>query len=299
MEEKRKKIVFIANPVSGTKNKKKIIRNIRELIDEDVFFYEIVYTEYAGHASEIAKKASESGADVVVAVGGDGTINEVARSLVHTDTALAIIPCGSGNGLARHLHIPMDSRKAIAVINKCNVEKLDYGKIDGHCFFCTCGMGFDAYISRKFAEAGTRGLSTYVKTTLKEWFRYKPDTYRFITESGEVESKAVLITCGNASQYGNDAYICPDATMKDGLMDITLLKPFSTLQSVLIALQMFTRKLSCNSHSVMLRSQKLHVVRSASGAIHCDGDPLEAGKEIDIEIIDKGLKVVTNVGFDY
>jgi diacylglycerol kinase family enzyme len=144
----------------------------------------------------------------------------VARSLVHTNTALGIIPCGSGNGLARHLCIPIDVRGALQLINNCAIESFDYGVINGQPFFCTCGMGFDAFISLKFAEAGKRGPITYVENVLKEGLTYKPETYEVVDDTGTHRHKAFLIACANASQYGNNAYIAPGASMKDGQMDV-------------------------------------------------------------------------------
>ena len=146
---KKRKITFILNPKSGTTSKAEVPALIGQIIDKDLFDTEICFTEYRGHAAEIAKQKAEEGVDIVVAVGGDGTVNEVARSLVHTNTALGIVPCGSGNGLARHLCVPMDIKKAIGMINSCKIDSFDYGVINGMPFFCTCGMGFDAFISLK------------------------------------------------------------------------------------------------------------------------------------------------------
>ena len=171
------KLRFIINPISGTQDKENISDLIKKEIDKKKFDYDITFTEYAGHAAQIARDAVAEKYPIVVAVGGDGTINEVARSLVHTDTALGIIPCGSGNGLARHLQIPINVHKDIELINSCNIESLDYGVINDMPFFCTCGMGFDAFISLKFAEAGKRGPITYVENVLKEGLNYKPETY--------------------------------------------------------------------------------------------------------------------------
>ena len=150
------------NPISGTSSKAGIPELIEKTLDKDKFEYTLAMTEYAGHASEIASRAKDEGVDIVVAIGGDGTVNEVARAIVHSNTALGIIPCGSGNGLARHLMLPMNFRKAIGIINRCEIHDLDYGIINGYPFFCTCGMGFDAHVSMKFAEAGKRGPITYV-----------------------------------------------------------------------------------------------------------------------------------------
>ena len=203
----KKKIIFIINPISGTASKAGIPKLIERYLDHEAFDYEIKLTEYAGHASVIATEAKDNHVDIVVAVGGDGTVNEVARAIVHSQTALGIIPCGSGNGLARHLLLPLNMAKAIKIINACEIHQLDYGIINEHPFFCTCGMGFDAFVSHKFAEAGKRGPITYVENVLKEGLKYKPETYEIRDESGTTRLKAFLISCANASQYGNNAYI--------------------------------------------------------------------------------------------
>ena len=237
----KRKIVFIINPHSGTDNKVRMPKLIEDNINREAFDYEIVFTEYAGHAADIAKDCASRGIDIVVAVGGDGTINEVARSIVHTDTALGIIPCGSGNGLARHLCIPLEPHKAIEIINKAKIELLDYGVINDLPFFCTCGMGFDAFISLKFAEAGKRGPLTYLENVLKEGLKYKPETYTVMDETGTKQYNAFLIACANASQYGNNAYIAPKATMTDGLMDVIIMEPFTAFDAPQISIDMFNK----------------------------------------------------------
>ena len=196
----KKRIIFVVHPISGTQGTKAILKCIDERLDRSIYDYSIVKTEYAGHATQIAANAVREKVDVVVAIGGDGTINEIARSLVHTETVLGIIPCGSGNGLARHLRIPMEPKAAIDVINRGYELCIDYGKINNILFFCTCGVGFDAFISLKFADSGKRGLLTYLENTLHESLRYQPETYEIENEEGTVKYKAWLIACGNASQ---------------------------------------------------------------------------------------------------
>ena len=291
---KKKKITFILNPISGTHSKEEIPELIEKTLDHDLFEPRIVFTEYAGHAAEIAREESKAGTDVVVAVGGDGTVNEVARSLVHTPTALAIIPCGSGNGLARHLCLPLDIKKAIEVINSCKIERFDYGVINELPFFCTCGMGFDAFISLKFAEAGKRGPITYVENVLKEGLKYKPETYEVEDESGATRYKAFLIACANASQYGNNAYIAPGATMKDGEMDVIIMEPFDVLDAPQIAADLFMKTLGNNSKIKTFRTKHLHIHRKKEGAIHYDGDPMMTGTDVDVHIEHEGIRIVIN-----
>ena len=292
--ENKKKIVFILNPHSGTHAKNEMPRLIDEAIDKERFIHEVVFTEYAGHAAIIAKQCATEGVDVVVAVGGDGTINEVARSIVHTRTALGIIPSGSGNGLARHLCIPLDVRKAMGVINNCRIEDLDYGVINDLPFFCTCGMGFDAFISLKFAGAGRRGPITYVENVLKEGLKYKPETYEVEDDTGTKKYEAFLIACANASQYGNNAYIAPKATMTDGLMDVIIMEPFTAFDAPQISIDMFNKTLDKNSKIKTFKAKRIHIHRTTPGAIHYDGDPIMTGTDIDVHIEKHGIKIITN-----
>ncbi len=258
----KKKAVFVINLNSGTTSKRAIPKLIDDNLDKSKFDYEIAVTEYAGHASEIASRVKEEGKDIVVAVGGDGTVNEVARAIVHSQTALGIIPCGSGNGLARHLLLPMNVRKAIAVLNECEIHSLDYGIINGYPFFCTCGMGFDAYILHD--------------------------------ENGTIKHKAFLISCANASQYGNNAYIAPQASMSDGLLDVIIMEPFDVFEAPQISIDMFNKTLNRSSKIKTFKCRKLHIHRSHPGAIHYDGDPAMTGEDIEVELIPKGIKIIVN-----
>lgn len=291
------RILFIINPISGTQDKQAVEQAIVRHIDTMRYRYELVYTEYAGHAAELAAQAAAEGVEIVVAVGGDGTINEVARALVHTQTALGIVPCGSGNGLARHLCIPLDPDAAVAIINRGVVHCLDYGLINGHPFFCTCGVGFDAFLSMKFAEAGKRGLATYIEKTLTDGISYKPESYRLTLDNDEgkdVQYDAFLIACANASQYGNNAYIAPHASMKDGLLDVVILEPFNVLESAAVAMQLFSKTLPQNSHVKTLRTRRLRIERQQAGPAHCDGDPFDMEAVIEVELVAGAFQVVVN-----
>ena len=290
----KKRIIFVVNPISGTQSKKAILKWIDERMDRSVYDYSIVRTEYAGHATQIAASAVEDKVDVVVAIGGDGTINEIARALVHSETALGIIPCGSGNGLARHLRIPMEPKAAIDIINQGNRLCIDYGKINNIPFFCTCGVGFDAFVSLKFADSGKRGLLTYLENTLHESLTYRPETYEIENEEGTMKYKAWMIACGNASQYGNNAYIAPQASLTDGLMDITIMEPFTVLDVPSLSFQLFNKTIDQNSRVKTMRAKKIKIHRAHDGVMHFDGDPLMAGKELEVEIIPSGLYVIAS-----
>ena len=290
----KKKITFILNPISGTVSKAGIPDLIEERLDKDRFDYCIAETSYAGHATELAKEAAKDGVDIVVAVGGDGTVNEVGRALTQTDTAMGILPCGSGNGLARHLNLPMNLKKCIDILNYCDIKKLDYGIINEHPFFCTCGMGFDAFISMKFAEAGKRGPITYMQKVLEEGLRYEPETYVIEDEDGTHSYKAFLVSVANASQYGNNAYIAPQASMSDGLLDVIIMEPFDLIDAPQVAIELFNKTLDKNLKIKTFRSKHIHIHRKSEGIIHYDGDPITSSADVDISIVPKGINIIVN-----
>jgi hypothetical protein len=287
-------ILFIINPISGTAGKEDLPAEIMRYIDKDQFDIDIIFTEHAGHAKSLAQEAASRGINIVVAVGGDGTVNEVASALAHTQTALGIVPCGSGNGLARHLLIPLKIKQSIEIINRHLVRELDYGVINEHPFFCTCGMGFDAFVSMKFAETGKRGPITYIQKVLESGLKYRPETYEISNDDGVSLHKAFLISCANASQYGNNAYIAPQASMSDGLMDVIIMEPFDMLEAPQIAIDMFSKTLDISSKIKTFQTKRLHINRSKPGVIHYDGEPVEAGTNIDIHVEAKGIHIIVN-----
>lgn len=290
--EERNHIVAIINPVSGIRNKDKIPRLIDTVVDLERNDVSIIMTEYAGHAREIAAQAVNDGASIVVAIGGDGTINEVGSALCGTDAALAIVPSGSGNGLARHLRIPMNASRALQVLNNGVVGSFDYCTVNGRPFFCTCGMGFDATVSYKFSNEGTRGFITYIKTTLSEYIKYKPQEYLIDIDGAKLREKAFVIACCNAAQYGNNAYIAPRATMQDGLIDVTVMHPFSIVDSPLISARLFLRQLNHDNHVSIYRGKRVIIERLHDDIIHIDGDPIMMPARLDFNNVANGIKIL-------
>ena len=287
-----KKLLAIINPISGTTKKKQIVDYFTNHIDRQQFEFKIVLTEYAGHASELVKWAIEHTYDYVIAVGGDGTINEVARSVIGSSLTMGIIPCGSGNGLARHLQIPLDMKLAIDVINEQHVECIDFGKINEIPFFCTCGVGFDAFVSLKFARSKKRGILSYLENTLREYLKYKPNTYTVRTGNNTQQYKAFLIACANASQYGNNAYIAPNASLTDGLMDVTILEPFTFMDVPALSFQLFSKHIDKNKHIKTFKCKELFIDLEHPSVIHFDGDPMEVEGPLKVELIEKGLNIL-------
>ena len=232
----------------------------------------------------------------VIAVGGDGTINEVAAALRDSSTALGIIPCGSGNGLARHLGIPMNVEKALEIINLDNIEALDYCTANDRPFFCTCGVGFDAHVSQKFAEARKRGPLSYIQKTLVEYLKYRCKTYSIEMNDRVVTEKAFVIACGNASQYGNNAFITPRASMHDGLIDVTVIHPFTPLDTAVLGVLLFTRHIDQDTNINTFRTSELTIHRPKPDVMHIDGEPIMMDADIHIKCHKAGIKIFLPVG---
>lgn len=288
----KRKIVFVYNPISGNHRLIPVIPIIEKFVNTDLYEFSIITTKHKGHATEIARKYAALKYDAVIAVGGDGTVNEVGCGLIGTGTALGIIPCGSGNGLARHLGIPMDPFKAVKWLDKSIFTDIDYGMIGDQPFFCTCGVGFDAKVSDAFSKAGSRGVLTYLESIMKEIATYKNETYRLTFNDSTETFEAVFITCANADQWGNNAFIAPTASLQDGLLDVIAAHPFSVVDAPVIAFQLFNRQIERNPNVSVRKCNRLTISRSAEGPAHYDGEPVILGREINIEIKKKGLKVL-------
>lgn len=296
-----KNIAFIINPISGVKEtqnaKRKLPKLIMQTLDMEQWLPNIVFTEYAGHATELAHQYARMGFDAVVAVGGDGTVNEVARGLKDTKTALGILPMGSGNGFARHLNIPIRPQKALEMINHSEPINVDYGLANGRLFVSTCGTGFDAVVADNFAGSNKRGFMTYLQNTLKVAFSYQPQTYHIVGDGLDVTHKAFLITFANANQWGYEAMIAPKASVQDGKMDIMLMSSHAILGSASLALRLFTGSIDNSYFMDTIRAKEITLEREEVAPFHIDGDPVEMDKNIHIKIVADGLKVLVEKRF--
>ncbi len=293
----RKKIAFIINPFSGTGKKEELPLLIQKELDARLFEPKIVFTQYRGHGTELAKDFVKKGYSNVVAVGGDGTVNEIAQALVHTDCSLGIIPIGSGNGLARHFNIPMNTRKAIEQLNTSESILMDYGIVNDKPFFCTCGTGFDAYVSTEFAKGKKRGIMSYIEKIITGYFSYKSQNYHLKGNGIDLTAKAFVLTFANASQWGNNAYIAPQASVQDGKLDISIMSNFPIIAIPGLALQLFAKTIDKDLFMTTLRSDEITLLRDGAGPFHYDGEPYEEGKEIHIKIIPDGLSVLVKKRF--
>lgn len=287
------KYLLIANPVAGPKSDSMpLLGKVVAKIASAGHIVTLQVTEKEGHGYEIAKSALNSDYDVIVAVGGDGTVNEVAHALVASDKIIGIIPNGSGNGLARELRIPMDPARAVETLLRHNVATIDTCTANGEPFFVTCGIGFDGKVSKKFAESDTRGMATYVREIIAQYFSYKPHTYRVAVDGEEVMTKALVIAVANASQYGNNAFIAPKASMEDGELDVTVLKEFPTGEAGRIVLQLFSKELTKSEYTTFYRGKKIEIKVDKPVNYHIDGEPKPRSDQLTIEVIPASLRVL-------
>ncbi len=285
------KIVFIINPIAGGKNKNHFSKVIASHLNVSKFEYELIQTESEKHAYELTKAAILNGAEIVVAVGGDGTINEIGSALIGSAGTLAIIPYGSGNGLARSLKIPMNTIQAVKLINQFKTAKIDAAKLNEHYFFNMSGMGFDAHISHVFAKDKNRGLLGYVKATFSELKNYRSKNYEIIIDGKTLEEEAFILSVANSSQYGNEAHIAPRAELQDGLLDLVIVKPFPLYLMPLLALRMFLKTADQSKYLISLQGKSILINRN-NNVIHLDGEPKLVSENIKIQILAKAINVI-------
>lgn len=293
--EVKKKILFVVNPKSGTKSigKRQLIIDLVLHFAQAIFEVHVVQTTHAGHATQLTQQAVKQGIDYVVAVGGDGTVNEVAQALIDTNTALGILPLGSGNGLARHLGIPMQPEKALQVLFKERIFSIDACFVNNLPFFCTAGVGFDAFVANRFAQQKSRGLQTYARTTIQSFWNFKPDTYQLQIDNQPLSSKSFAITFANASQYGNNAFVAPQAKINDGWLDVCLLSPFPAALAPSIGLRLFQRTLPRSKFVEVIKAKEIMLRASSPLLIHFDGEPKQLStNQLQVNIRPQCLKVL-------
>ncbi len=288
--ENRKKLMAIINPFSGNSKKDRVPQLIDEVIDHTKFDVEVALVSRELSVCDLASDAVRNGYYGVIAVGGDGTVNGAATALRESDVALAIIPCGSGNGLARHLEIPMNMRRAIEVINRDHIEVCDYCTLNDDTFVCTAGMGFDADIADRYAQRTKRGALNYVRTAFEVYARYKPVHCSIDIDGKQIEEDVFVITCANASQYGNNAFIAPHASLQDGLLDVTIIKPFSPLVSPIVGGSLFTKTVDKNRNVETYKAHQVKIHSSMPRVYHIDGEPMSMITDMTVTCHPGGIK---------
>ena len=287
------KTCFIYNPRSGHNARNPhLLERTRKFIAKFKLDAKLVMTESPRHATQLARSAVSNGCSCVVAIGGDGTLNEVATALVGAPAALGLIPCGSGNGLGRHLGVPDPGRGAYSTLLKGCIREIDTGSANGIPFFNAMGIGFDAEISQRFNHLADRGLLAYVRTGLRAWTRYRPATYVIRNGSGEIRTDAFIVAIANSDQYGNDCFIAPGAKVDDGKLDLTVLKRVNTFSAVPLAIRLFRGTIDSSQSVVRMSGGHFVVERPSPGPIHTDGEVHETQAAVDIVVHPRSLRVL-------
>ena len=286
--------LMLINPISGTRDKNGICDLTASRLKAAGIDLDTIHTQHKGHGAELARSAATKGTDIVIAAGGDGTVNEIASALMHTETALGIIPCGSGNGLARSLGLPMDFDAAIDIIARNQPTAIDCGIADGLPFFCTFGMGFDAAVTEKFASAERRGKMQYVRSALLEYINFTPDSYALEIDGEIYTEEALLIAVCNTPQYGNNAFIAPRASLTDGFLDVTVIRNGPVIQQAMAGIGLLSGQIDRNRYVDTFKAKEVKIIRLKDGPAQIDGEPLTLGRKVEIHCEHSCLKVLGN-----
>jgi len=287
------KITLIANPISGgRKDKTELLKIVSDYFSQNGIKVTLKTTSRRGEATEFAKQSVRNSDDLVVVVGGDGTINEVASGLVGSEVAMGIIPMGSGNGLARTLRIPQNIEKACKLISEGDRVKIDTGKANGRFFVLVAGVGFDAAVGKRFDEHHKRGPISYFYIGTKEFFLYKPEILKISFDDHSLEVKPFLIAVANGQQYGNNAIIAPDAKLNSGFLDITIIHNTSVFQLIRALPKLFSGRLKGYPNADFYQAKSVRIQRSAPGVLNIDGEPVDEQSVIEISILPKCLKII-------
>ena len=285
------KIAFVINPNAGTKRKLNIIEFIKCNFSKNISYDFIVWKNKDDFES-VKEQILKGKYTIVVACGGDGTVNQVASVVINTSIALGILPLGSGNGLARSNKIPLDLKKALHLIYVGQGKKIDSAIINHNYFFCTAGIGFDAHIANQFALSTKRGFITYFSTTVKEFFGYKPNNYIVTVDGATIKTEAFLITVANAGQWGNDVYIAPEAELNDGILNVSILKPFTKFAIPLIGIKLFSKKIHTSVKLISLKGRKIDIEFMGELPVHFDGEPIMLKERLSISVLPMSLNIV-------
>jgi len=289
---------FIVNPVSGrNRHRPQLAGDLRTWLSAHGVDGEVLVTEAPGHATALAAEAVAQGCERVVAVGGDGTMNEVARALLHTRVAFGLVPCGSGNGLGRQLGIRGSLNRTLAILQQGRVIVVDTATAAGHPFVNVMGVGLDAEIARRFNALPSRGLQGYVQTGLRAFFQHRATPYSLSDGTGwQSTVTAFVVAVANSPEYGNGARIAPGAQVDDGQLDLVVVPPVGLGGAVGLAIRMFAGNITRHPRVLHRRAAAFTIRREAPGVIHVDGETREAGAVIEIRVLPLSLRIVVPEG---
>ncbi|MDY5969336.1 MAG: diacylglycerol kinase family lipid kinase [Bacteroidales bacterium] len=289
-----KHLVFIVNPISGIGRQRKIEKVLASTLDKSLFSYEIRYTEHMHHGTEIAREEAQKGTcDAVVAVGGDGSVNDIAAGLQGYDMTMGIIPCGSGNGLARDLKIPLNPTQAVKMINNFYTQPIDTVMLNDILFVSIAGIGFDALVARKMKLAKKRGLSAYVNIVLNDYPLSKESTFRLVIDGQEIERTAWIVSFANSNQFGYNTAIAPLAQLDDGLLDICVVNKIPLAHLPLTAPLVYLNKFDMSQHVEIFKAKEVTVLNNDYRWVNVDGEGLRIGDKLHFKVLPKSLNLIT------
>lgn len=289
-----KKIVFLVNPNSGVNHSRKALLKdyAAQVLDTEKYTWEIIFSNSAGHLNELSKSAAENGADIIVAVGGDGTVNQVAKGMFGSSAVLGLVPAGSGNGLAHHLNIPVDIPASLEVINKAEEKIIDTCSVNGELFVSIAGVGFDALVAKKFAETKRRGFLSYLNIVTNEYTWYRPRKYKLNIDGKIYKREALFVSFANTNQFGYNTIISPDASIEDGLIDVCIMKKVPLLLAPGIIGLLLTRKIDSSGYVEIIRAKEVSFTRRKNRPVNIDGEPVKLTPELTVKVNPASLRVI-------
>ena len=260
------KVRFIFNPHSGRNRRNPVLRELAaEAIAKYGWDRQVVDTARPNHATELAHRAVDDGCELVVAIGGDGTMNEVASALVGTPASLGLIPSDSGNGLGRHLGIPISPHEAFRLLAEGSRPLIDVGYLNSRPFFCAAGAGFEAIIAHRFSALTSRGFSGYLRESARTWRHYRPEKFTVHHSHGSDSFEAFKLAIANTSQYGNNAFIAPGATIDDGLLDLVAVSRVNLFNAAPLLFRLFHGSIDRSASVRRIRSARFIIERERDG----------------------------------
>ncbi len=292
MPKAKRKISFIVNPISGASNKENKRQLIKDNLNLELFEYDYFETQHRGHAIELARLAHKEGSDIVVACGGDGTVNEVAQGLVHTDTTLGIIPNGSGNGFAMHIGMGRNTKKAIQILNKAVTHRIDTCTVNDNFFLNLAGIGFDALIAYKVDHGKKRGLQMYASTITKEIVKFSAEKYHVQTDEEQIIGAYSIIAVANAAMYGYNFTIAPKAKLTDGLLDVVFVKEAPLVKTLLNSWRMLNNTLDKSKLVEIIKTKEVIISTEKPYYYHVDGESFQFDTDLHFKIVPKSLNVL-------
>lgn len=289
---KKQTILFIVNPISGFSNKENIPQLLKDNLDHSKFDFQLIETQSKGHATEIANKAVKDKTEIIVACGGDGTVNEVAKSIVHTDSILGILPNGSGNGFAMHIGMGRNSKKAIHKINTAHIKTIDTCTVNEEFFLNLAGIGFDALIAHRAESGKKRGFQMYIGMISKELIKFKAEDYTVQTDNEKIQGPYSVIAVANAAMYGYNFTIAPLAELTDGLLDVVFVKKAPLIRTIGASWRLLNNSLYKSPLVEIKKTKEVIISIDKPYYYHIDGESFEFNEDLHFKVVPKSLKVL-------